>query len=315
MKYNILITAIGSFSAAEVINSLKKDSRIDAIFGCDIFPKEWHYISKDFNEVFQSPMVVDEMAYFEFIKKIIKEKKIEIIIPLTDIEIDFFNKYRDTFDEVLIVMGNKNFITLARDKEKLNIFLKENDFPFVPTFSYDEILTVDFPFIGKPKDGRSSEGVIIMESPSTLNKDQNYTNYIFQKFIQGDIWTIDVLRNNFSKEIRLISRKELIRTKNGAGVTVELFYDENLIRLATQISERMQSHGVYNMEFIRSDDKDYLIDVNPRFSAGIGFTRLIDYDIVRNTLNLFENKTLEGVESYYNLIAQKHYVEVINKKL
>ena len=68
---NILITAIGSFSVSTVIQSLKSDNRFNKIYGCDIYPKEWHYISKEFEDVFLAPYVSDENHYLDFIKNII----------------------------------------------------------------------------------------------------------------------------------------------------------------------------------------------------------------------------------------------------
>lgn len=314
MEYNILVTAIGSFAAAEVIKSLR-NTGIRNVYGCDLYPKEWHHISNQFTEVTQSPRVSDESKYFDFIKDIINSKEINLIIPLTDIEVDFFNKNRQFFSDISVTIGGDYFISIARDKEKLDLFLKENKFPHIPTFSFSTLTASNFPVIAKPKNGRSSEGIIIIPNPQELSSNTDFSNYIFQEYMMGEICTIDILRNDATDEIELIPRKELIRTKNGAGMTVELFYDEKLIELASNISSKIKAHGAYNMEFIRTEDVDYLIDVNPRFSAGIGFTSLMGYDIVKNTISVFEGKTIDKVHSYCNMIAQKSMVEVINTVL
>ena len=312
MEYNILVTAIGSFSTAEVIKSLR-NMGFNSVYGCDLYPKEWHYISDQFCDVVKSPRVSDESAYVKFIEDLITSKNINMIIPLTDIEVDFFNKNRHLFSNVSVTIGGEYFISIARDKAKLDVFLKENNFPQIPTFLYEELTDKNFPVIAKPKDGRSSEGIIVVPTRQELSSTTDFSNYIFQEYVIGDICTIDIVRNDSTNEITLIPRKELIRTKNGAGTTVELFYDQKLIELATHISANMKGHGAFNMEFIRTEKADFLIDVNPRFSAGIGFTSLMGYDIVKNTFNVFEGKPIEAVETYSNMIAQKNMVEVINK--
>lgn len=38
--------------------------------------------------------------------------------------------------------------------------------------------------------------------------------------------------------------------------------------------------GVMNCEFIRTDDALYLMDINPRFSAGVSFSKMAGYDFV-----------------------------------
>lgn len=310
---NVLVTAIGSFSASAVIGSLLKDERIDRVFGCDVFPKEWHYISNDFEEVFLAPYVSNEKMYHQFIKNLIVQHNIDLIIPLTDVEVDFFNKFRIDFDNVLVTIGNSEFISVARDKEKLTHFLKENRFNYPKSYSIENIEKANYPLIGKPKNGRSSEGVFILTSADDLSTNKDYSNYIFQEIIKGNVVTVDVLRNKETDDIRLIPRKELIRTKNGAGLTVELFFDENLNSLVQQICKALNSDGVFNMEFIQTERGYYLIDINPRFSAGIGFTCLMGYDIVYNTLNLFLQEKLDPIGEYKNMIAQKHMVDVVIK--
>ena len=312
---NVLITAIGSFSAQAVVDSLKKNSEIESLYGCDVFPAEWHHISKYFKDVFLAPYVSHEIEYFHFISKIIESKNIDIIVPLTDIEVDFFNKFRKDFLQILVCIADNDFLDFARNKLKLTNFLEKNNFNFPKSYSIDSIKEANYPIIAKPKNGRSSEGIFYMDSIDDLNLGKDFSNYIFQEFIKGTVCTVDVLRNKFSKEIVIIPRKELLRTKNGAGITVEMFYNGNLISEVINISQLLDGHGAYNMEFIQKGDQFYLIDINPRFSAGIGFTVLAGYDIVKNMLNVFRGYPLDKVSEYKNMILQKHMVEVINKAL
>lgn len=310
---NILVTSIGSFSAAAVIDSLKQDKRVNKVYGCDIYPKEWHHVSEKFDNVFLAPYVSEENKYKEFILGLVKENDISTIIPLTDIDVDFFNKHRETFNNILITIGEKDFIEIARDKDKMNNFLIENNFKHPKTYIFSKLADAKYPIIGKPRNGRSSEGILYLNSREELVDNQDYSNYIFQEYIEGDVITVDVVRNTFTKEVQLIPRRELIRTKNGAGMTVELFHDKSLILYATKICSLLNAHGVLNMEFIQNKNSFYLIDINPRFSAGIGFSVLMGYDIVKNMLNVFLQEEIDNIKEYKNLIAQKKMIEVINK--
>lgn len=313
MKYNILVTAIGSFAAPEVIKSLQKDSRVQNIYGSDIFPAEWHWISKHLTNVFLAPPVSEEKLFLEFVSEVIEDFSIDIIIPLTDVEVDFFNKKRGFFKDVVISIGSDYFISIARNKEKLNKVLQKNNFPSVPSFTLEEVKKLNGPIIGKPKNGRSSEGLIFLEKGSKLNHHaKNFSNYVFQKYLAGDLFTVDIIHDIKTKEIILIPRKELIRTKNGAGITVELIKDKKLTDLASEISKIVNAQGAFNMEFIKSGHTYYLIDLNPRFSAGIGFSALTGYDLTKNMLNLLLNQPLESLGNYKNLIAQKKMSEVVN---
>lgn len=315
MSINILVTAIGSFSASTVVESLGKDSRINKIYGCDIYPKEWHYVSKEFDEVVLSPRVSDEKNYLTFMLNLIDIYNINVIMPLTDIEVDFFKKHRGHFSNIIITIGSDVFLEIARNKSLLSDFVLKKGYKSIPSYDINNLDGAEYPLIVKPIDGRSSENIMFLNSIKDLIKSKDYSNYIFQNYINGDICTVDIVRNSASSEIVIVPRKELIRTKNGAGITVELFYDKNLIKISKQIAEDIDAHGAFNMEFILSDHEYYLMDINPRFSAGIGFTHLMGYDIVKNAINVFLNNPLEIVNDYKNLIVQKHMIEVINKKL
>lgn len=313
---NILITAIGSFAAKEVVTSLKKNSAIfnGRLFGCDIYPKEWHNITKEFDEVFLSPKVSNNTDYRDFILNIIKLYNIGLIIPLTDVEVDFFNKFRTDFSKIKLMIGSSNFLKIARDKSQLNIFLIENNYPSIPTYIKDNLIDASFPILAKPKDGRSSEGLHIINNITTLNdKTINYDNYIFQEIFEGDIITVDIVRSSKYRQIVAITRKELLRTKNGAGMTVELFFDEKLSNVIKEIAEKIDLTGCANMEFIKNKNDYYLIDINPRFSAGIGFTSLYGYDIVKNSLLELLGKEIELFNRRDSIIAEKVMSELVNQ--
>ena len=267
---NILITAIGSFSAECVIDSLKDITTVNKIIGCDI--------------------------------------------PLTDTEVDFFNLHRNYFNEknIQITIGSSDFISIARDKKKLNEFVKQNNFDSIKTYSLNNLDTLSFPLIGKPINGRSSEGIIRMDSVNDLNIKLEFSNYIFQEFIEGEICTVDYIRDSKTKDFCAIPRIEHLRTKNGAGMTVEVVNNSKIVQLANEIGSLLDVHGCINYEFILNNNKYYLIDINPRFSAGVGFSKVAGYDFPRNLYKLYNNETIEAMAKYKRMILQKKMVEVIN---
>ena len=67
------------------------------------------------------------------------------------------------------------------------------------------------------------------------------------------------------------------------------------------------------MEFIKSDNKYFLIDINPRFSAGVAFSLLAGYDMVNNHLNCFSGKDIMPGVAFKTTIMVKKYVEHIIK--
>ena len=311
---NILITAIGSMSVECVIKQLRKQDVF--IVGCDIYPTEWHYESKLCDVVYKAPLAKNENEYIDFLVNICKKNSIKFLLPSTDLEIDIINKNRKIFEELNIILCIQNdaIISIVRNKFNMFNFFANNELIKVPeTYIATDNCSLDYPFIAKPCDGRSSEGLRIISN----NKDFDSLpkkNYIIQKLIKGNIITIDYIRDRTSGIDVAIPRKELIRTKNGAGLTVEIITDSKIFLIAKEIGKKLNIHGCINFELIQTSEDYFLIDINPRFSAGIAFSVLAGYDFVNNHLRCFEKAKIDKQNKLCNMILSKKYQEVVLSK-
>jgi len=315
---NVLVTAVGSFSAEAVIKSLKKDLKCTVI-GTDINPGEWLANSKIVDKIYQCPLATTGHLYIQKILKICQEESIEFIIPLTDPEVDVLSENCNLFKEnnITICVSAPSVIRKCRDKYLVyDIFKDDAKVNIVPTFEFEKFTLkgIDFPFIAKPKKGRSSEGVFKINNSNefdNVSKIIGKGNYIAQPFLEGNIYTVDFVQNLSLNNTQVIARKELIRNFNGAGLTVEIINDKELENMSIHIGEILGINGCVNFEFINVNGKFYLIDINPRFSAGIAFSIIAGYDVVKNHLNCFLGKPIEFHDEFPNIILAKSYTEVI----
>ncbi len=245
-----------------------------------------------------------------------KKYSVDVIIPLTDIDVDFFAQERHFFSDagILITIGSDYFLSVARDKMKLNtLFAKDPNIKHIQTYSKQEVnFKSYFPLIAKPKNGRSSEGIFYINALEDLNNSSITDNYIFQEVLDGTICTVDYVRSPLTGNDFGMSRKELLRTKNGAGTTIQTFKCDKLQHLVNYVGNKLNVIGCINMEFISNGDEYYLIDINPRFSAGIGFSKLAGYDFVKSHMECFFNRDILAPTNYKCIIAQKKMIDVIN---
>lgn len=313
---NILVTAIGSMSANCVISNLRKLNH--NVFGCDIYPSEWHLVSKKCVDVYRSPLATNTEEYITFILDLAKKLDLTYIFPLTDIEIDTIAKYRNKFEEnnIVVCISKNETLEICRNKEKLHHFFTDDTIVLsIPTLNIEEMSSFmhdnKFPYIAKPKNGRSSEGITIINNENELTQVINDKNYIIQKFLKGNIYTVDLVRNPKNGATFCIPREELLRTKNGAGLTVKVENNISLIELSIHIAQKLNISGCVNMEYISYDKKYYLIDINPRFSAGIAFSNLLGYDFIESHLNCFTNKDILPSIEFKDQIISKNYFEEI----
>lgn len=315
-KKIFLVTAIGSFSSQCVIDSLQLNFRDSKIIGCDIYPAEWHGVSQRLNKVFQVPKVSHNESYLNEILEICLKEGVKFIIPLTDIEIDYFNSWREIFlkNKIILCMPSAEVIRITRNKFNLfNYFLKDSKVPSIKTFKSGVDQKIDLPAIGKPVNGRSSEGIFFAKNQSELEVLMKMDGYIIQEVLKGPVFTVDYVRSlQFDSDFS-IARKELLRTKNGAGLTVEINQNSSLQILVSHIGRKLNINGCVNMEFIKYKDSYYLIDINPRFSAGVAFSQIAGYDMVNSHMNCFVGKDIIEPIVVKNLVATKMTTEVITK--
>ena len=307
---NIILTAIGSMSALCAIEHLHKAGHL--VIGCDIYPKEWHYEASLCDVFEQAPLATSE-TYVPFLLKLAEENNVKYIFPLTDLEIDKLNKYRTIFEEkeICLCMPSEDTLAIARDKYALHCKFKDDDMVMsVPTYtSGGDLSDLSYPCIAKPRGGRSSEGLVYVQNAEQLKNYLNDTSYIFQEIIKGNVCTIDYVRNSHDHTSFCVPREELLRTKNGAGTTVRVFHDASLEALVEHIGETLNINGAVNMEFICQDGFYYLIDINPRFSAGIAFSCRTGYDFVNAHLACFCGEAIPNKIKFNERLDVKYFTE------
>lgn len=142
----------------------------------------------------------------------------------------------------------------------------------------------------------------------TFIKDKDKDKYIFQPLLRGVVVTVDIVCDSFGNSF-FIPREELLRTKNGAGLTVRLFNNNQLTKTIHTILSHLKILGCVNMEFFYDGESYYLMDINPRFSAGIAFSQMAGYDFVRNHIKAFSGDRIDPGVDYESRVMCKRYVE------
>lgn len=309
MKKNVLVTAIGSMSSEEVVRSLVKNGY--RVFGTDIYPAAWTGVAHLYEQVYQVPLVSDA-HYISELLAICKKKKINYLIPLTDLEVDALSLNRSIFEKenIIVTIPSKQCVELCRDKLNFFKFFKNNaQIKCIPTYTYQEILDnhIPLPIIAKIINGRSSENLHLIESQDFLKyfaSTQN--NYIFQPFINGNIYDIDYVRDFYGNDVA-VARKEILRSKTGYCITAKIQQHSILEQTTKLVCRALDVVGCINLEFIESDGMYYLMDINPRFSAGLGFTQRIGYDMVLNHIKCFNHEIIDHINIFQQKVITKRY--------
>ena len=81
----ILLTAIGSMAAAPVARRYQALGH--AVFGCDIYPREWTALAGEL-DFFQARLATEGEPYVKQLREAVRRNGLDFLIPLTDPEVD-----------------------------------------------------------------------------------------------------------------------------------------------------------------------------------------------------------------------------------
>ena len=315
-----LITAIGSFAADIVIKSLKQHGY--RVLGTDIYPKEWIADAGNVDSFFQIPLASNRSSYFKALQQICISEGVQDLLPLTDVEIDVLNENRFWFEahNICLCLSSEDAICVCRDKLATARLLSDGALQqiIIPFHSASESHAIPddwFPIICKPVNGRSSQGIkryATWEDASRFLGSEERHSYLVQPLIEGTVVTADLCRTPDGSQCVICARRELLRTLNGAGTSVQVFHDPALEAICVQIANALNVIGCVNFEFICSPDGSYhFIECNPRFSGGVEFSCIAGYDFVWNHIKCFHSQAIDEAVAFPELYIARKYEEYI----
>lgn len=312
---NYLVTAIGSISAEAVISRLALIPNATVI-GCNVYPASWTPASRLVDRFYQVPIAHDEAAYIARLLEICKNEQISHVIALTDPEVDILSSNSEMFSTAGIVLciSPKHAVHIARDK--LSVYQYFSGHPRIhpiPTADLQELepIKLPWPLIAKPRRGRSSEEQVRITDTTALHhyrRQFSERDYIIQHFHSGDVVVVDVVRQPHIPAAAM-ARLELLRTANGAGQAVHMQPEHPCATLAIEVAEILDLRGCINIEFLMVDGIPLLMDVNPRFSAGVIFSIMAGYDMVTNHLRCFNTEKIAPCPPSPDVIYTRGYIE------
>ena len=311
-----LLTAVGSASAPSVIARLKALGH--RVIGCDIYPRAWNAASCETDEFFQAVPATDRDAYIRQLEEAVAREKVDYLIPLTDVEVDALCTQKARFaargctlcvpDEPTARLC-RNKMDMARQLEQTGVCLT------IPTASpYGrEPLESEFPIVLKPVDGRSSQGRTTVHDLAQYRAALSARNdLIAQPFIEGDVFTVDVARDLYGST-QCLCRQELLRSVNGLGTTVRILPGHPLEGICAAIAAQAGIVGVVNMEFIGKDGEYRFLEVNPRFSGGVGFSIAAGVDFAALEILCHEGESIGSRPDVRPMILTRSIQPVITE--
>ncbi|MEM5875591.1 MAG: NAD-dependent epimerase/dehydratase family protein [Candidatus Aenigmatarchaeota archaeon] len=266
-RINILVTSISN--KVPLLNAVKdasiKIGNKGKIFGADLNLK---CIGKFFVDKFWKMPQIEKLRIDEFIKYC-RKNQISCVIPTRDGELLYFAKYKKYLEKngIKVMISNYNSILDCIDKLKFYCKLNSNGLPVPKTSNNIEEIKAKR-YVVKERFGAGSRGIgLNLTKNEAINHAITLKNPVFQPFIKGDEFSVDlyISQNGKVKGVIVRKREVVIGGESKVTSTVE---DKKIEQICIDAAKCLNLYGHIMFQVIKNNKgKNYIIECNPRFGG------------------------------------------------
>jgi len=312
MISNILITSAGRRvslvkSFQDTIKEYNKDGKIYTTDMNPIFSSACQ-ISDGYIKV---PRVTDE-NYLNILKKYCKNKNISIIVPTIDTELSLLADVKEEFEKngIFIAISSKEICDTFYLKSTTEEFFLKNGFD-TPK-EVESLQHCSYPVFAKLNNSSCSIGATVVYTPQHAKELSQDKNYIFQEYIQGDEYTVDVFIDKKGDVISIVPRLR-IEVRAGEVNKAQTSKDEEIINAIKELCKKLNgAYGCITIQLFKTQERIVFIEINPRFGGGYPLSYLSGANFAQYLIEDYLGKDLEYNEEWQDkLIMLRYDAEVL----
>lgn len=304
----ILVPGASAPAGINTIKSLKMVKYPVRIVASDTNPISAGFFMSDAYEVLPE---IDSKLYIPRLFEIIAKHRIGILMPSSGYDIYRYSENKEKLIKLgaLPVVSDKQTMEVCRDKmETFNYLSKKFDLPFT-TLNYKK--ASKFPLIAKPRYGKGSKGILKIDNEDEINYAQfKKDNFIFQEYLPGTEYTIDVLSDLEGEPIIAVPRIRL-QTRAGISTVGKIVKDENISETCKSIAKYLKIRGPCCIQMKESKEGiPKIVEVNPRMGGGTIFTTLAGANFPAMILDMVNGKKLK-IPKISEITIVRYFEEIV----
>jgi len=297
----ILMTACGAPGAPGILKCLRNNGEREIfVYGVDMDPNAVGFAMVDDRQVCRPGL---SEGYAEEILEIAKRERLQVVLPLSTMELDALSNAKGAFEEAgsKVLVSDAEGLSIANNKAKLMAAAKGCGVAVPESYRVTSIeafeQTVkrlgfpDRPVCFKPEFGKGSRGFLILDSThdkfkalfdqkpasahmsleeavSVLGQRESIPPLLVMEYLLGDEYSVDVLCDK-GESLVVVPR---VRTKIKLGIcfTGRTEKHEKLIEFSKTLIRQLSLNYCINLQFkVGADGIPKLLEINPRVSGTI----------------------------------------------
>jgi carbamoyl-phosphate synthase large subunit len=276
MKSNILVTGCGGDIGQSVGKILNESDFVDTLYGCDISDRN---AAKFIFSNFFVGLPCNHKDYIVNLEKIIEEKKIDIIIPISEPELRFFseNNYKDKIGRAKILIASSESLSVGFDKLATANFLEKHLMPFPKTEVLSQLVSPAFPVIIKSRTGSGSKAIHKVNNKEDFSfLVKKHPDFIAQEYVSDSLgeFTCGLYRSKKGLIRTIILKRELTGGYSGYG---EVIRNKTITELLHKLAEKLNLIGSINVQLRMRENDPVVFEINPRLSSTVLFRYLFGF--------------------------------------
>ena len=306
----ILVPSASAPAGINTIKSLKMVNYPVRIVASDSNPFSAGFFMSDAYEVLPE---IDSKLYITRLLEIVTKHKINVLMPSSGYDIYQYSANKEKLLKLgaLPVVSDIKTMKICRDKiQTFDYLSKKFELPFT-TLDYKKVK--GFPLIAKPRYGKGSKGIVKINNENELKYVRfNSENLIFQEYLPGTEYTIDVLSDMECEPILAVPR---IRVETRAGISTvgTIVKDENISETCKSIAKYLKIRGPCCIQMKESNDGILkIVEVNPRMGGGTIFAALAGANFPAMILDMVNGKKLK-IPKISEVTVVRYFEEIVVK--
>jgi len=306
----ILVPSASAPAGINTIKSLKMVNYPVRIVASDSNPFSAGFFMSDAYEVLPE---IDSKLYITRLLEIVTKHKINVLMPSSGYDIYQYSANKEKLLKLgaLPVVSDIKTMKICRDKiQTFNYLSKKFELPFT-TLDYKKVK--GFPLIAKPRYGKGSKGIVKINNENELTYVRfNSENLIFQEYLPGTEYTIDVLSDMECEPILAVPR---IRVETRAGISTvgTIVKDENISETCKSVAKYLKIRGPCCIQMKESNDGILkIVEVNPRMGGGTIFAALAGANFPAMILDMVNGKKLK-IPNISEVTVVRYFEEIVVK--
>ncbi|MEY8848316.1 ATP-grasp domain-containing protein [Psychroserpens sp. XS_ASV72] len=250
-----------------------------------------------------------DQDWLEILNKEIEANDISVIVPIAEIEMQFFITYQNLLNESakLIFLPNMEAFQTAIHKNKLSYFIKEHQLPHPKFVDFNSVeafkkssFSLSFPVLMKPLHDKGGDGILRFDSLNSLNtyldKIADSEHVFIQEYIEGYDIDCSVICLKGEVLAYTIQKGNLLgHSPFAPQLGFNFTNNDKVIRLVRELMQKLDWSGVAHID-LRYDKKeeDYkVIEINARFWGSVDGSRVAGINFPELAIKLAMQGSIE----------------------